>query len=445
MKKIAILLTFTFIGTTLFMNSCIKKGNDVPADESSYDPNLKVTHTISELLAMPLNTKITEDVTISGVVVMDDRSGNYYKKFVIQDTTGGIEINIDQNNIYNDYPIGRKVYVKCKGLTLAAYGGMKQLGYGIDERSSVVAIPFNMADEYIIKANYPNPIIVDTFTYDQLANVVGADKYLNKLVAIKDVQFKEGSYGVSYAQSNTTTNRYLEGCNASSSNIVLRTSNYSKFQAALTPTGSGTIVALYTKYNTTPQLIIRDTSDVNFKPERCGGAPLPGVTIYSEDFNSGTKSTDINIPGWVNYSEAGTKKFYYDGSPNNPSDLYAKISAYGSGENDVKTWLVTPTISLNNYSTYSLQVKTTYAFPDAATLKAYITTTFNGDPTASTWTELDPITVTGQSNWAWKQVDVAIPANFNNKQVYIAFKYTGSETGATSTFELDNIKVLGNN
>ncbi|HTO14834.1 MAG TPA: DUF5689 domain-containing protein [Edaphocola sp.] len=445
MRKITIFLSIGLLLGGLCLNSCVKKGNDVPDDESNYDPQLKITNSISELLALPINTKITEEMIVSGVVIMDDRSGNYYKKFVIQDSTGGIEINLDQNNIYNDYPIGRKIYVKCKGLTLAAYGGMKQLGYGVDERSSVVSIPFSMADEYIVKANYPNPIIVDTFTYDQLANVAGADKYLNTLVAIKEVQFAEGSYGVAYAQANSTTNRVLNGCDAATSNIVVRTSNFAKFQPAKTPTGSGTIVALYTKFNTTPQLFIRDTSDVVFKPERCGGAPVPGATIFAEDFNSGTKNNDINIPGWVNFSEAGAKKFYYDGSPTNPNDLYGKISAYGSGENDVKTWLVTPTISLTNYNSYSLQVKTTYAFPDNATLKAYITSSFNGDPTASTWTELDPITVSGQANWAWKQVDVNIPSSFNNKQVYIAFKYTGSVNGGTSTFEIDNIKVLANN
>ncbi|MNL84432.1 hypothetical protein D3C87_2123910 [compost metagenome] len=77
-------------------------------------------------------------------------------------------------------------------------------------------------------------------------------------------------------------------------------------------------------------------------------------------------------------------------------------------------------------------------------MKAYVTTSYNGNPAASSWTELDAITVSGQANWAWKDVTVNIPASFAGQQVYIGFKYTGSSSGATGTFEVDDIKVLGN-
>lgn len=448
MKKIA-LLFFTGIlaVASLGIQSCVKKGNDVPEDQTNVDPKLQVTHTIAQLLNMPLNAAIQEEVIISGVVVMDDRSGNYYKSFVIQDETGGIEIKLDQNNIYNDYPVGRKVYLKCKGLTLGAYGGLKQIGYGIDERQSVVAIPFVMADLFIVKANYPNEIKVDTFTYDELADVAGHEQYLNKLVAIKDVQFAEEAAGIMYSQPNSATSRKLEGCGASNSNIVLRTSQYARFQGVKTPTGSGTIVAIYTKFSnasgssTTPQLVIRDTTDVQFGPERCGGAPIPGVSIFAENFDGGVKPNPINLSGWVNFAEVGGKEYIYDGN----SNLYAKITAYQSGQADVKSWLVTPAINLSGYNSYDLKVSTTYGFPDAATFKAYISDNFTGDPTTATWVALDEITVPGLNNWSWQVVTVAIPSSFNSKQVHIAFKYEGSATnGASGTYELDNVNVMGN-
>ncbi len=219
---------------------------------------------------MPTGSTITEDVIVSGIVSMDDRSGNYYKKFVIQDSTAGIEISLDQNNIYNDYPVGRKVYLKVKGLTLSAYGGMPQIGFGVDERSSIIPIPFAQGDNFIIKANYPNNIPVDTFDYAEVSNPAVVGHLLNRVIAIRNVEFATGSYGVPYAQASATTNRNLSSCGGGSG-IVVRTSNYARFQPVKTPTGSGVIVGLYTKYNTTPQLILRDTSDVQFGAQRCDG------------------------------------------------------------------------------------------------------------------------------------------------------------------------------
>lgn len=72
---------------------------------------------------------IENDYIIGGQVVSEDRSGNIYKSIYIQDETGGIEIKIGKNALYNDYKLGQWVYVKCNGLTLGEYNGMPQLGY----------------------------------------------------------------------------------------------------------------------------------------------------------------------------------------------------------------------------------------------------------------------------------------------------------------------------
>lgn len=294
-KAFLILVAGVLAAASLSLPACVKKGNDVPEDQTSYDPNIPVTHTIAELLAMPQGSPITEDVVVAGVVSMDDRSGNYYKKFVIQDNTGGIEINLDQNNIYNDYPVGRKVYLKAKGLTISNYGGLPQIGYGVDERNSIVAIPFIQADDFIIKASYPHPVEIDTFDYLEVSNPDNVRHLLNKVIAIRNVEFAPGSYGVPYAQATATTNRTLAGCGGGS-NIVVRTSNYARFQAAKTPTGSGVIVGLYTRFNATPQLIIRDTTDVHFNPQRCDGStPVEPEPISIADLRSRYNDTPVTL------------------------------------------------------------------------------------------------------------------------------------------------------
>lgn len=440
MKKLSILLLCGALATsTVVLNSCIKKDFDVPEDNTGFDPQLTVTHSIAEILAMPLNQAIAEDAVVAGVVVMDDRTGNYYKKFVIQDSTGGLEINLDQNNIYNDYPVGRKVYVKCKGLFLASYGGMKQMGIGIDEQQSIVPIPFTQASNYIVKANYPNPIKVDTVSYDELADPSLNTARLNTIVAIKNAEFAATDAFKPYTDPSSTTNRTLEACGTTTNKkIVVRTSNFARFRGAEIPAGNGVVVGLYTKYNTTAQLILRDTTDVQLtNPVRCNGSILK-QPIFEENFTGGANNAVVEEPGWMNIPQVGTQKYvYYVGSNGNAC---AKITAYGSGEADVQSWLITPQIDLNGASNPELSVRTTYGFPDGATLKAYVTTSFNGDPAASTWTELDPIIVPGQPNWSWQGANVTLNA-FAGQKIYIGFKYVGGTVG-TSTFEIDDIKVV---
>ena len=77
---------------------------------------LEPTHTIAALADMYVNGKpwtIDEEIIIKGVVSTTDKPGNFYKSFYIQDETGGMEIKIGKNGLYNDYKPGQTVYVKC--------------------------------------------------------------------------------------------------------------------------------------------------------------------------------------------------------------------------------------------------------------------------------------------------------------------------------------------
>lgn len=278
MKKIVIASSL-LAALALQMSSCVKKDFDTPPDVSNYDPQLEVTHTIAELKSLPQGRALPEG-TVAGVVVMDDRSGNYYKKIVIQDSTGGIEVLIDQNNIYNDFPIGRKIYIKIGGLFLGAYGQNLQLGSVPDASGTISNIPFVEVDRYIVKANTNNNIVPDTFTLAQLANPGSMTQHLNTLVAIKDVEFSDAYINTTYAQLASlasATNLTIKDCNGGT--ITMRNSGYAKFQPVLTPTGRGTLLGIYTRYNTTPQIYIRDTSDVQFRDLRCDGT-LPGAPEY---------------------------------------------------------------------------------------------------------------------------------------------------------------------
>jgi len=72
--------------------------------------------------------RITNDFTIEGIVVSNDKSGNIYKTLYIQDSTGGITLLLDQVNLFNLFPPGHKVFVKCKDLYFGTDGSFIKLG-----------------------------------------------------------------------------------------------------------------------------------------------------------------------------------------------------------------------------------------------------------------------------------------------------------------------------
>lgn len=282
MKKV---LSCLLLWSTVLFLSCLKKDFDAPPDTSSYDPQLPVTLSIMELQQGEQGIAIESDDVIAGVVVMDDRSGNIYKKVIVQDNTGGIELLIDQNNLYNDYPIGRKIYVRLKGLFLGNNGQSIQLGHTPNELGTVSPIPFTVASQYIVKANFPEFYQIDTLTIGQLLDPDQAKQYVNTIVALKDVEFAIEDVGVPYAQPSniaSATSLTIQDCQGAG--IPLRTSGYANFQPVLTPAGKGTMLALYSRYNNTAQLCIRDTNDIWFRQPRCetdGLLPVRAVSVDS--------------------------------------------------------------------------------------------------------------------------------------------------------------------
>ncbi len=261
----------------LVFAGCVKKDYDSPPDSSTYDPNVPVNLSLSDLnkMAVAMSSgqyRTIGDSVVWGVVVADDRSGNFYKQLVIEDSTGGMTVLINQTDMYTDYPIGRKIYLKLKGLILVNYNGLPQVAYSATVsagRTSYNGIPAMQIKDFIVKATYPAtmaPIAASLFELTQHET-----KYLNRLVAISDMQFDTASANKQYAAPsyiNYGTARYLKPCpNPYNLSLQMYNSGFSTFQPAITPNGRGTLVGIFSKYNST-QFLIRDTSDVQFAGSR---------------------------------------------------------------------------------------------------------------------------------------------------------------------------------
>lgn len=283
------------------MISCVDDDFDHPPLEGE-DPDITVTTTISELKAMHTlgaYEEITEDLVISGIIISDDRFGNFFRAIVLQDETGGIEIRMNETDLYNEYGRGRRVFVKCKGLWLGDYNGVTQLGgepVANGNNTEISRLPSALFDVHILKGKWNQVVEPKLKTIDQLT----ADD-VNTLVQLENMQFSlsdcNRTYAIDYTDPNgvriqETLNQPLMACSGANSDIVLRSSGYATFASSPLPVGSGTITAVYTVFGTTKQLYIRDTDDVDFDQDRCDGG---GQLISLKDLRAMYNGTTIQI------------------------------------------------------------------------------------------------------------------------------------------------------
>lgn len=248
-------------------------------------PDLEANATIAQLKALHTlggaSNLVTEDWIVDGIVVADDESGNFFKNIVIQDETGGIAIRLNSTGLYNDFPVGRRVFLLAKNLYINDYNGLHQVNGSADAALEEVLIP-----EHVIGAERDQTVAPKVVTLAELQNTTFYNSLVNTLIQINDVQFAQADAGATYANAVTqfSLNRNVEDCNGNS--IILRSSGFADFAAELTPTGKGSIVAVVSIFGNTKQLNIRDLNDVQMGGDRCGGVGPGGDVIPINDVRS---------------------------------------------------------------------------------------------------------------------------------------------------------------
>lgn len=98
--------------SSLVFAACERDYDAPPLNEPKYDGPAANT-TIEELRAMGATVgedapyTIGEEKVMKAVITANDESGNIFKKIYLQDETGAIEMEVDQNSVYNYYPVGQ--------------------------------------------------------------------------------------------------------------------------------------------------------------------------------------------------------------------------------------------------------------------------------------------------------------------------------------------------
>ncbi|MBL7713474.1 MAG: hypothetical protein JNL13_13465 [Chitinophagaceae bacterium] len=258
-----------FLAILLLCNACVKESFTVPGGIQDTDPAIPEYSTIAALRADMGSSggKISRDILISGVVIADDRQGNLYKQVIIDDGTAAMPVLLDAYNLYNDFPVGRRLSIRCKDLYTRFYYKLPQLGFAPDDKGNITPIPYHLWDQYLLKGSHGNEVPLTTVLPADIRKAV--PELYNRLVHIRGVQFADTSLP-RYAQPAElagATSIWLMDCDSNA--IQVRTSGYCSFQSFRPPAGSGTLTAVYTVFNNTPQLVLRDTADVHMRLPRC--------------------------------------------------------------------------------------------------------------------------------------------------------------------------------
>lgn len=435
--------------------------------------------TLADIVAKATNEGqfITEDLIFEGYVSSSDETGNIYKTIYIQDAsvnpTVGLAISLDKTNTYADYPVGTKLSINAKGLYIAknGRGAVPTIGSkGTNANYPAGYIAAADIDSHIAKACVNGTFVKEEIVPVELSSLSEAknDKYINILVKVSDVQFRDADGKLTYIEGNANTERTLVG--KDNHNTVIRSSQYASFKSEVLPTGSGDITFIVGKYNTTYQMAIRSTADVNFTNERFGETTQEPTT--PETPAEGTRPNTSKGGTNITYLGAGTSidfesyatgansepfpEFYNDAVLNNiywrvasfGNNKYIQISAFNrtTPQPETKNYFVVP-VDFDNMSAFSFKSKDGYTNGDV--LKVYYSTDYtptNANPTlveiTSSFAISNAGTATGYATDFTESGDWTKPSTLTGKG-FIIFEYHGG-AGAnlpTTTMQIDDITI----
>ena len=424
MKRINKLnLGLTLILLAGMMAACVKGDYDTPpinvptVDFSANYTILKLKQTYTTL------DSIEGDTIIKGVIIGNDESGNIYKKLIIQDGTSGIEVNIDRTNMYTEYRLGQRVLIKCKGMYIGDYNGLIQIGYkyngGIGQLPSILVADHIFKDS--LPGKTPEPV---TMSIPTTINSSNAAK-VSTLVKFENVQFVEAGQEYCPQSVSSAINRTLKDDNGKT--IVVRNSKYASFASVLMPKGTGTVVGILSVFGGTPQLTLRDTSDIY-------GFTTAGGNLLDEDFTTTLGSfSAFSVQGdakweWSSYGSGCAKMTGFVGNNNLPNE----------------DWLISPVVNLTGHTGTKLNISqaANYINNHWDYMKVLVSSDYDGSSNPATqghWTE---ITVTNKpTGWTFVDSgDLDLSAFDGQSNVHIAFKYV-STSSVASTWEVGSVRV----
>ncbi len=283
-------ITYFILLFSIFTSCVQEREFDAPKIDNT-NPDITVNTTIAKVKALATDkpVKITENLVVEGYVISNDEAGNFYRTLHFQDAptnpTHGLQLDVDLQDMYTTYQVGRKIYIKLKGLYIQNYKGTIKIGNVYKNKYGDFAIgrlSAETAKNVLFRSNEkPQKVEPKIVAIEDINNDM-----INTLIKLENVEVAAQSLceEKTYSKETKNTNIVIQDCNGKT--IILRNSGYSRFYKEKLPIGNGSIVAILGKYYKTFQLTIRDVSDVNMDKNRCNG---------SKDFSCETPEKNATI------------------------------------------------------------------------------------------------------------------------------------------------------
>ena len=396
-------------------------------------------------------TEITSEIAVKGYVSSSDATGNFYKEFFIQDAaedaTSAIKISLNQVDSYNQFNMGREVYIYLKDLYLGeANGGdgVYTIGGDMNSDGEVEALTANEVPMYLFRSENSYTIVPKVVSALS-SNDVGI------FVTLNDVEFTTSGVGQPYVSptDDYDTQRTIQRCTGFNySTFLMETSAFASFKNEILPSGGGSISGVVSKdyYGDNLVLALNTSDDVLMDGSRCELLDINDFTeIISEDFQSAIHNTNLDFPGWTNFAEEGAwvwRERVYSGNG------YTEFSTYNSPDDVNIAWLISPGVDLDAQENEFLNFKMAqhHLQSDLNTAEVFISTDFDGSNVlGATWISVSA-NLPSQSNSWYQFVDSGlIDLSSYSGTLHVAFKVTGSGTDQTldGAYQLDDFTILG--
>lgn len=276
MKHIHYYIIIAFVSA--IFTGCMDNRWDIPGTDGSEFGNEAVAETNLVSIAQLKQKYATviyngsyeqfnELTQIKGVVTGNDVQGNLYSQVAIEDGTGSMIICIAQGGLYGQMQVGREILIELKGLYIGGYGQQPEIGTpytNANGRTYVSRMSRAIWQQHYKLLGMKSVSPVD-FDKTKLSDANYMKENCGRLMTIRGVKFQGANGKKVYAADKdkdaaNSVNRSLQGI--SSNQLVVRTSTYADFAKTPLPQGEVDITGIFTRYNNTWQVLIREESDV---------------------------------------------------------------------------------------------------------------------------------------------------------------------------------------
>ena len=319
MKKIKFIAMALMAMTGLMLGSCMGDSyadpdmvETIPA--APYGNNLLREKNVVSIAQLKSDYKTTingggyklidKPMMLKGYITGNDISGNLYQQVALQDETGAILVDINAGGLHGYLPVGQEILIDLNGLYIGSKGKQAQIG-GIYTNLKTGATYVGKMDRPTWQKHFKlldepdaSNVKAEVFDLSKATDATYLDENAGKLMTIKGVKFTSANGKTVWAANDETSKQYLKDAESgqwlSSNTIMVYTSGYARFANAILPEGAFDITGIFTRYNNTWQIIIRNTDDLSPVTLDKGGTLEDPYTVTKalEIINAGTFTTD---------------------------------------------------------------------------------------------------------------------------------------------------------